>query len=115
MEYSYFYLQTILQDLLQYYVHEIRCEVSSLIQQEMAIMLQPYLVVLHEIRCEVSSLTQQEMALMLRPSLFLANETRFSLSGYYFSLKFCIGINFLKITYHQGELQSTFIEFSHDF
>ena len=34
---------------------------------------------------------------------------------YYFSLEFCIDINLKKVTYDQGESQSTFIKFSHDF
>ena len=62
---------------------------------------------------KVSSLIQQEMALMLRTCIFLANDTRHQ--WYYFSLEFCIDINFKQITYDQGESQSTFIKFSHDF
>ena len=63
------------------------------------------------LQCEVSSLIQHEMA----PYTFLANDTRISLSVVLFFPGTLYWYWFKKITYHQGELQSTFIEFSHDF
>ena len=70
-------------------------------------LLQYYMI----FQCEVSSLIQHEMA----PYIFLANDTRISLSVVLFFPGTLYWYWFKKITYHQGELQSTFIEFSHDF
>ena len=64
---------------------------------------------------KVSSLIQQEMALMLQSYIFWQLKPDLAYQWSIFPWNFVSVLILKKNTYHQGELQSTFIEFSHDF